>query len=93
MGDTENTGRASEPAVRKAGRMLMFVAAAVLALGLGGWALLRSWSPGVPMPVLGVDGRPVPGSISEKIFACLTCPAMATSVTPSLWHRSISFPS
>lgn len=48
--------------------MLMFVAGAVLALGLGGWALLRSWSPGVPMPVLGVDGRPVPGSISEKIF-------------------------
>ncbi|HOX13317.1 MAG TPA: alpha/beta fold hydrolase [Spirochaetia bacterium] len=68
MGDTENTGRASEPAVRKAARVLMFGVAVALALGLGGWALLRSRSPGVPMPVLGVDGRPVPGSISEKIF-------------------------
>ncbi len=68
MGDKEDSGRVRRAAVRKAGRVLMFLCAAVLALGLGGWAILRSWSPGVPVPVLSAEGRPVPGSISEKIF-------------------------
>ena len=68
MGDAEDIGRVRRAAIRRAGRVLMFLCAAALALGLGGWALLRSWSPGVPMPVPGADGRPVPGSISEKIF-------------------------
>lgn len=69
MGDAEDIGRTRGDTVRKAGRVLMFVCAAVLALGLGGWALLRSLSPGVPKPILSADGRSVPGSISEKIFA------------------------
>lgn len=68
MGDAEDIGWTRRAAVRKAGRVLMFVCAAVLTLGFGGWALLRSRSPGVPAPVAGADGRPVPGSISEKIF-------------------------
>ncbi len=68
MGDAKNSGRARGTAARQAGRVLILACAAVLALGLGGWAVLRSWSPGVPNPVLGSDGRPVPGSISEKIF-------------------------
>jgi len=35
-------------------------------LGLVG--VLMAWSPGRPAPVVGVDGHPIPGSISEKIF-------------------------
>lgn len=68
MGDAEDIGRTRRAAVRKAGRVLILACAAALALGIGGWALLRSRSPGVPAPVPGADGRPVPGSISEKIF-------------------------
>ncbi len=46
----------------------MILPAAMLVLAIGGWALLRSWSPGVPKPILDAEGRPVPGAISEKIF-------------------------
>jgi pimeloyl-ACP methyl ester carboxylesterase len=53
--------------VRKAGRGAFVTVATVLALviGLVGALLLRS--PGRPKPILDEDGKPVPGSVSEKI--------------------------
>lgn len=47
-------------------------ALAVAAAGavVGGTVLRRTglWSDGRPLPVLGDDGRPVPGSLAEKVF-------------------------
>lgn len=42
------------------------IAAAALALGLAAFAVVLIRSPGKPAPVVGADGRPVPGSIAEK---------------------------
>lgn len=68
MGDAEDSGRIHGAAVRKGGRALMIPLAVLLVIAAGGWTLLRSWSPGVPEPILDAAGRPVPLSISEKIF-------------------------
>ena len=59
------TGRS---VVRKAGRMILVVISILLAglLILAGVLALRS--PGKPNPILGEDGKPLAGSISEKIF-------------------------
>jgi pimeloyl-ACP methyl ester carboxylesterase len=59
------TGRS---VVRKAGRMILVVISILLAgfLVLVGVLALRS--PGRPNPILGEDGKPLAGSISEKIF-------------------------
>lgn len=49
--------------------LLRLAAAASTAVAAG--AVLRRtgfWSDGTPRPILGDDGRPVPGSVSEKVF-------------------------
>ena len=51
-----------------AGKITLGLLASVVGLGLLGLALLLAASPGRARPVLGADGRPLPGSISEKVF-------------------------
>ncbi len=51
-----------------AGKIALGLLASVVGLGLLGLALLLAASPGRARPVLGADGRPLPGSISEKVF-------------------------
>ena len=47
--------------------------AAVLAFSalLAAWGVLLALSPGRPAPVLGKDGKPVPGSVAEKIYVAI----------------------
>jgi pimeloyl-ACP methyl ester carboxylesterase len=68
-------GEAHAPTVRtvagRAGRVMLIVAAVLLAsaLVLVGFVLLRS--PGRPTPFLDEDGKPLAGSISEKIHVSI----------------------
>jgi pimeloyl-ACP methyl ester carboxylesterase len=53
---------------RKAGRIMQIVVPVLLALVLIPVGVLLLLSPGKPLPFLDEGGRPVPGSISEKVF-------------------------
>jgi pimeloyl-ACP methyl ester carboxylesterase len=52
---------------RKAGRIMLIVATILLACLLGLVGVLLLWSPGKPIPFVDENGRPLAGSISEKI--------------------------
>ncbi len=58
------------------GRQVVWIGAAILLAGIGSLAglllrVLLRWSPGKPLPVLDAAGRPLEGSISEKIHVCI----------------------
>lgn len=53
---------------RKAGRIVLIVVSTLLACLLGFVSILLRWSPGRPKPFKDENGRPLRGSISEKIF-------------------------
>jgi pimeloyl-ACP methyl ester carboxylesterase len=53
---------------RKAGRILLRILYIFLACLLGLVGVLLRWSPGRPEPFVDENGRPLAGSISEKIF-------------------------
>ena len=61
-------GSSALPFARRVGRAAFAAASALLTLVLGLFGLLRLRSPGRPKPILDEDGRPTPGSISEKIY-------------------------
>src|SRR6266487_3215573 len=53
---------------RKAGRIMLNIISILLACILGLVGVLLLWSyPGKPQPFVDKNGRPLPGSISEKI--------------------------
>jgi pimeloyl-ACP methyl ester carboxylesterase len=52
---------------RGAGRTMLIIVSVILACILGPVGLLVAWSPGKPKPFVDDDGRPLRGSISEKI--------------------------
>jgi pimeloyl-ACP methyl ester carboxylesterase len=56
-----------EACARTAARVALVTLSALLALVLTLLGVLRLRSPGRPKPILDEDGKPVPGSISEKI--------------------------
>lgn len=49
-----------------AAKIIAAIASVALALGLAAVAVVLIRSPGKPSPVVGADGRPLPGAISEK---------------------------
>jgi pimeloyl-ACP methyl ester carboxylesterase len=55
---------------------MWYLAAFLLAVVLGLALLLVLWSPGRPLPIRDAAGRPVPGSLSEKIHVTLNGVAM-----------------
>lgn len=57
----------SPPRRRWAKRLALAVAAALAAAAVGLGALLVAWSPGRPRAFVDASGRPLPGSLSEKI--------------------------
>src|SRR3954451_8195745 len=60
--------RSLRPFARKAGRVLAVIASVVVACILGLLGVLLAWSyPGEPPPFMDEHGKPLPGSISEKI--------------------------
>ena len=55
--------------VRKAGRIMLTILSLLLAGLLILVAVLAFWSyPGKPKPFLGENGKPLPSSLSEKVF-------------------------
>jgi pimeloyl-ACP methyl ester carboxylesterase len=58
----------SKPPTRKAGRVMWIIVAVVLVGVLLFAGVLVSWSPGKPQQMRDEDGRPIPGSISEKTY-------------------------
>ena len=66
------TGRSSSrPFAHRAARAAFTAVSAAAALAGALFAFLRLRSPGKPKPILGEDGQPVPGSISEKIHVTI----------------------
>ena len=69
MTDTKITRRSMQSFARKAGRIMLTIISVLLACILGLVGMLLLWSyPGTPKPFLDENGKPLPGSISEKIF-------------------------
>ena len=67
--DNDNTKRSSVRSFTgKAGLSALTMLSILSACLLGLVALLLRWSPGKPKPFVDKDGRPLAGSISEKIF-------------------------
>jgi pimeloyl-ACP methyl ester carboxylesterase len=56
---------------QKAGRFAVTVVATILVAAIAALGMLLIWSPGTPRPVLGENGEPVLGSISQKIFVTI----------------------
>ena len=65
-------GKLSKPSIatlgRKAGHIMLVAVLIVLALILILASGLLALSPGSVKPIRGIDGRPIPGSVSEKVF-------------------------
>ncbi len=67
MTSRETKGHSIRSLARKATRMMLTLSAVVLVCGLVLIGVLFAFSPGKPEPILDENGRPLPGSISEKI--------------------------
>ena len=52
--------------------MLIAIAVLLVSVLVLGGVLLR-WSPGRPTPYLDNNKKPLPGSISEKIYISISC--------------------
>lgn len=66
-GPLAERARPRHQVARRAGRRLLLLMAVVSAGILGLVGVLLAWSPGKPKPFVDEDGRPLAGSISEKI--------------------------
>lgn len=53
--------------LRKARRVMLIITSILLACILILLGVLLAWSPGKPAPIVGEDGKPLAGSLSEKI--------------------------
>ena len=54
--------------VREAARIMLIAVSILLASILMLAGILQLWSPGTPKPFVDENGRPIAGSISEKVF-------------------------
>lgn len=68
MADGMLDPRSIQAITREVKRMILAILAAALVGAFGLLGLLWASSPGTPRPILGSDGQPVPGSLSEKVF-------------------------
>ena len=71
MASGKADGAFAPPFARKAARAAFGIISALLAVVLGVVGFLRLRSSGRPKPILDQDGRPAPGSISEKVHVAI----------------------
>jgi pimeloyl-ACP methyl ester carboxylesterase len=72
MTDTQITSHTTQSFARKVGRIVLMIISIVLACIFGLVGVLLLWSyPGKPKPFVDQNGRPLPGSISEKVFVTI----------------------
>jgi pimeloyl-ACP methyl ester carboxylesterase len=67
MADGEGRGPTARTFARRARRVVLIAVSALLVSVLALLGVLLLWSPGRPTPFLDARGKPLPGSISEKI--------------------------
>ena len=68
MTDDKTEGLSTRSSARKVGRIVLVVVSILLACLIGLVGVLVVWSPGKPKPFVDENGRPLAGSISEKIY-------------------------
>jgi pimeloyl-ACP methyl ester carboxylesterase len=67
-GTKKNKRSSTQAFLRKVKRIMLILAASLLAGLLILFGILLAWSPGKPEPFLDENGEPLKGSISEKVF-------------------------
>jgi pimeloyl-ACP methyl ester carboxylesterase len=71
MPDLNRKTRFFQSFTRKAGRIMWIVISIIVACIVIPVGLLLLWSPGNPRPIVDETGRPLAGSISEKVFVTI----------------------